>query len=496
MERANTSHLSHVAMATRFTFTRAFRASQQTWPRRPKSALTSVATMRTHVCVLITNPAAVLSSMNIVPRMVEIAKNSFNTSATASGARDDGNGLFVPYPGDIKVDVKDCSDRKTEVVNLNRSPGSLLKRLPTATKSIGPTHPSIGETLDSRLRAGTVWHTRKMGYLSDSSTGNDTATELGESCRFGILDEVAELSLLPEGLPKSLEDEFATSGTRRMMIRDIDARLWDKIQRRKSMLLDGEPGAGKTVSCVNLVVRARKAGWHVLYVPSAQKLTIESSYHRDESSGMWDTPDHARLLLRWARAALEISSEPDAADAEAVGEGLESSDREPNVVVNAALRVIENAKRRAQSGGKVLFVVDEYNSMFGMTDMHEVLGPRKRGNIEAGKTRLCAALRDASSIVKSGVVYVGATSKAVQLSYSLNKSLGGERGRGGSEVLEREQCQLFSTNEILGMVQHYEAAKSGLGAVHPSVDRHQLSMRLRVLTQGNGKEIRQLCAIL
>ena len=87
--------------------------------------------------------------------MVEIAKNSFNTSATASGARDDGNGLFVPYPGDIKVDVKDCSDRKTEVVNLNRSPGSLLKRLPTATKSIGPTHPSIGETLDSRLRAGT-----------------------------------------------------------------------------------------------------------------------------------------------------------------------------------------------------------------------------------------------------------------------------------------------------------------------------------------------------
>ena len=94
---------------------------------------------------------------------------------------------------------------------------------------------------------------------------------------------------------------------------------------------------------------------------------------------MWDTPDHARLLLRWARAALEISSEPDAADAEAVGEGLESSDREPNVVVNAALRVIENAKRRAQSGGKVLFVVDEYNSMFGMTDMHEVLGPANGG---------------------------------------------------------------------------------------------------------------------
>ena len=105
-------------------------------------------------------------------------------------------------------------------------------------------------------------------------------------------------------------------------------------------------------------------------------------------------------------------------------------------------------------------------------------------------------LRNASDIVRSGAVYVGATSKAVQLSFQLSESLGGERGRGGSEVLEREKCQRFSTNEILGMVQHYEAAKSGLGAVHPSVDRHQLSMRLRVLTQGNGTEIRQLCAIL
>ena len=56
------------------------------------------------------------------------------------------------------------------------------------------------------------------------------------------------------------------------MIRDIDARLWDNIQRRKSMLLDGEPGAGKTVSCVNLVARARKAGWHVLCRPQRPKI--------------------------------------------------------------------------------------------------------------------------------------------------------------------------------------------------------------------------------
>jgi hypothetical protein len=302
--------------------------------------------------------------------------------------------------------------------------------------------------------------------------------------------------MVPEGIPKSLDEEFAASGTRRMMVRDSDAKLWDKIQRRSSILLDGEQGAGKTVACVRLVATARKAGWHVLYVPSAQKLTIESSYQRNESTGMWDTPEHARIFLKWTEAALAVANERDGADVDAVREGLDSIDREPKIAVNAALRVIENAKSRAKSGGKVLFVVDEYNALFGPTDMHEVLGPRKRGNIKAGETRLCAALRDASDIVRSGAVYLGATSTAVQLSYRLSESLGHECGADGSQVLEREQCRRLSTKEILGMVQHYERAKSGLGAVHSSVDRHQLSMRLRVLTQGNGKEIRELCAML
>ena len=85
-------------------------------------------------------------------------------------------------------------------------------------------------------------------------------------------------------------------------------------------------------------------------------------------------------------------------------------------------------------------MVDDYNALFGPTDMHEVLGPRKRGKIKAGETRLCAALRDASDIVRSGAVYLGATSTAVQLGYRLSESLGHECGADGSQVLEREQC--------------------------------------------------------
>jgi len=43
-------------------------------------------------------------------------------------------------------------------------------------------------------------------------------------------------------------------------------------------------------------------GWLVLYIPNARKLTIESSYQKDEASGLWDTPDHAHLFLELALA--------------------------------------------------------------------------------------------------------------------------------------------------------------------------------------------------
>ena len=498
-------------MTSRTQVGRALRATLHTNLCHPTRVFTGVTAKLTNYCVG-SNPAALYSSISRVPCVAK-ARTAFSTSATVlSVTRDNPDDLFASPRGGSNDDVTDTSDQEAEVDNHDRSTEWLPKRPPT-TKPKGDDDASIGESPGSRLSDGGDWYSRiKMAdlmsdtqhdinigspfHLSASTADDNTALELDGPCRFWTLDEIAESELVPEGIPKSLDEEFAASGTRRMMVRDSDAKLWDKIQRRSSILLDGEQGAGKTVACVRLVATARKAGWHVLYVPSAQKLTIESSYQRNESTGMWDTPEHARIFLKWTEAALAVANERDGADVDAVREGLDSIDREPKIAVNAALRVIENAKSRAKSGGKVLFVVDEYNALFGPTDMHEVLGPRKRGNIKAGETRLCAALRDASDIVRSGAVYLGATSTAVQLGYRLSESLGHECGADGSQVLEREQCRRLSTKEILGMVQHYERAKSGLGAVHPSVDRHQLSMRLRVLTQGNGKEIRELCAML
>ena len=315
------------------------------------------------------------------------ARTAFSTSATVlSVTRDNPDDLFASPRGGSNDDVTDTSDQEAEVDNHDRSTEWLPKRPPT-TKPKGDDDASIGESPGSRLSDGGDWYSRiKMAdlmsdtqhdinigspfHLSASTADDNTALELDGPCRFWTLDEIAESEMVPEGIPKSLDEEFAASGTRRMMVRDSDAKLWDKIQRRSSILLDGEQGAGKTVACVRLVATARKAGWHVLYVPSAQKLTIESSYQRNESTGMWDTPVHARIFLKWTEAALAVANERDGADVDAVREGLDSIDREPKIAVNAALRVIENAKSRAKSGGKVLFVVDEYNALFGPTDMH------------------------------------------------------------------------------------------------------------------------------
>ena len=40
--------------------------------------------------------------------------------------------------------------------------------------------------------------------------------------------------------------------------------------------------------------------WIVLYIPSSRMLTINSSYQKHEESGMWDTPEHALLILELA----------------------------------------------------------------------------------------------------------------------------------------------------------------------------------------------------
>ena len=142
---------------------------------------------------------------------------------------------------------------------------------------------------------------------------------------------------------------------------------------------------------------ARATGYLVLYVPSGKAMCTFSNYSKDEASGLWNTPDHAALLIKWLQegsaSALEaLGMTQTARDAtRGPGRGADAGRSTPR------LAIVEAFKSAARDQGKkVLFAVDEYNALFGPSDMHEVLGPRKRGNIPAGSTRVNAALRDAT----------------------------------------------------------------------------------------------------
>ena len=94
----------------------------------------------------------------------------------------------------------------------------------------------------------------------------------------------------------------------------------------------------------------------------------------------------------------------------------------------------------------------------------------------------------------AGCAYVAATSGTIQLSPKLGALTTAEAP--GSEALERVEVKRMNTKEIFSMVRHYAHAKGSLEAVHESVDHEQLAMRIRVLTQGNGKEMREMMSVL
>ena len=339
----------------------------------------------------------------------------------------------------------------------------------------------------------------------DAPAADDvSALDASSVARFWRLSEDDAARLLPEPLPAAISDEFAASNTRRLMFRRCDLDHRAAVAAGKSILLDGGVGAGKSVALAHIVAWARSEGYVVAYVPAGRALTVDSSYQKDEATGAWDTPEHARAVLEWIRAGCgdalaEIPSGSGAGAttlAETVEAGLEAFEKDPKQTVQAALEVIEGLRAAARDGKrKVLFAVDEYNAMFGPTDMHEVLGARKRGNIAAGSTRLLASLRDANAAVAAGCAYVAATSGTIQLSPKLSAALTTSEAP-GSEALERVEVKRMNTKEIFSMVRHYAHAKGSLEAVHESVDHEQLAMRLRVLTQGNGKEMREMMSVL
>ena len=277
-------------------------------------------------------------------------------------------------------------------------------------------HPAIGWTggVEPHRPAATGREREGTTFSLATRSGDDVlAFDAKDVDRFWELSAEAEARLMPEGAPAGLAAEFAASGTRRVLFRACDLQVRELLKGGTSLLMDGRRGCGKSAALANAVAWARAAGYFVVYVPSAKALTLDSSYQKDEASGKWDTPEHAARLLRWmlagneaAMGAMRVKAPggEDTSLAALAAEGVQILDKggDPKAVTEAALAALGAVGKQRGGTHKVLFAIDEYNALFGPTDMHEVLGARKRGVIRRGTRALGAALRDAAAARRRG----------------------------------------------------------------------------------------------
>ena len=102
------------------------------------------------------------------------------------------------------------------------------------------------------------------------------------------------------------------------------------------------------------------------------------------------------------------------------------------------------------------------------------------------------------------MTYVGVVSGTISLSTKLTARLACSDPDGQDKdgqfpetnTLTHMEVPRFNPREIACLVRHYDHARSGLDAVDATVDHAQLALRLKVLTQGNAKEMREMMEAL
>ena len=324
----------------------------------------------------------------------------------------------------------------------------------------------------------------------------------------------------------------AKTAARRLMARASDDALQEAITSHRRVDVRGSRGSGKSVALARLVMRARADGWVVAYVPDGLELTRLSYFSKSTKEGcdgLWETPDCAmRLLQHIANAANESvlksvkvkgvtlkdenapkksrgKKSKDAADApEADAKPKASAEMnlfdyakagstDPEIAVDCALVVLNELRALAKNGdGKVMFVVDQYNALFGPSDMHEVTGPRSRKNIPAKSLRLARAVIetvDSACDEDARHVAVTAASHSVGVSKSnTEQSLPDELG---SSTVVTVETPRFNTDEIATILREYKAA----GIVKAVVDEQTVAA-MKALTNGNPREIQSIASTL
>ena len=224
------------------------------------------------------------------------------------------------------------------------------------------------------------------------------------------MDEYFMGTLLPEAAAvRALTDAFEysnrmldaqegrkkSSPVRRLLARESDEALRAAIDSHRRVDVRGSRGSGKSVALARLVMRAREAGWVVAYLPDCLELTRFSFFSKSTKEGcegMWDTPDCAvRVLKHIANASNEEvlksvkvhgvmlpqeqsqkgkgkkaqASKTSEADVD-LFEYAKAGASNANIAIDCAITVLSELRELAKRGEhKVVFIADQYNTMFG-----------------------------------------------------------------------------------------------------------------------------------
>eukprot|EP00208_Stichococcus_sp_RCC1054_P007658 CAMPEP_0206139160 /NCGR_PEP_ID=MMETSP1473-20131121/4879_1 /ASSEMBLY_ACC=CAM_ASM_001109 /TAXON_ID=1461547 /ORGANISM="Stichococcus sp, Strain RCC1054" /LENGTH=486 /DNA_ID=CAMNT_0053532819 /DNA_START=163 /DNA_END=1620 /DNA_ORIENTATION=- len=229
-------------------------------------------------------------------------------------------------------------------------------------------------------------------YYDEAYDRNDTVIDRG-----GCKGLEAEL-FGAVAAEKQDEEDRVPLDDHRLLYRQLTHQLKAVVlgRSRPQLMLDGPVGSGKSVALASIAAWGREAGYIVVYVPSASIFMSGGFYLKNESNGMWSTPESARLLMRTVEAqhAQQLAEVADPAGggslADSMAAGINATD--PHEVTEAAVHMLEVLK--SQSQVPALFVVDDWNALYWPTMYFESPTRTNQRNVLPIELRLAVAVRN------------------------------------------------------------------------------------------------------
>eukprot|EP00271_Cylindrocystis_brebissonii_P004017 TRINITY_DN15357_c0_g1_i1.p1 TRINITY_DN15357_c0_g1~~TRINITY_DN15357_c0_g1_i1.p1 ORF type:complete len:634 (+),score=98.60 TRINITY_DN15357_c0_g1_i1:151-2052(+) len=364
-----------------------------------------------------------------------------------------------------------------------------------------------------------------------------------------LLSEEMQQTLLPEGLPTSMQQEFASTASPAILLRKgtldlisclkaTETRLGEGAEvpsmavdgkedfngqqrtslashgRSSSFLLEGPSGSGKSFALAQAVAWARANGWLVLYVPSGQSwLRGGFCYPCEREAGGYDTPLQARSVLQaflaghaTALAALPMhyTTEPiGLGEGPGTGPPRGSSEVLPDADwtllqlcelgrsnVHASCSVLVRLRKELGRIPCSLVAIDEFNAWFHPSEYSVMVGERSSRRLHPKEIRTVATFRSPD---EAGLgLFLGASSE----------SLGGISGKIPEDVrrtMRRFQMPRQSLQEARTSLYYYHSrlqeqqSESGKHGRPPPSEEEML--RFYCLTNGNGAELRRLACL-